>query len=143
METLWQDIRSGVRMLVKNPGFTTVAALNSESLLVGVVSQQLGRLDLAQCGLSESPNMITKFNEFCPAFLNQSDHFLLFLSVAPASPQGRNHENDQAKCVTHMRAFIELLSLLRVEQIILARLWVSILAKNCSKGNATAAMGSA
>ncbi len=27
METLWQDLRYGIRMLLKNPGFTAVVVL--------------------------------------------------------------------------------------------------------------------
>ena len=33
METLWQDLRSGLRLLTKNPGFTVVAIL---SLTIGI-----------------------------------------------------------------------------------------------------------
>ena len=37
MRTIWHDIRYGVRMLVKNPGFTTIA-ITTLSLAIGVNS---------------------------------------------------------------------------------------------------------
>src|SRR5215510_4849951 len=33
LETIWQDLRHGVRMLIKNPGFTVIAVI---SIAIGV-----------------------------------------------------------------------------------------------------------
>jgi len=53
LEQLWQDVRLGLRMLVKSPGFTVVALL---SLTLGIGSQR-GDLQRRQSGAAASQSL--------------------------------------------------------------------------------------
>jgi putative ABC transport system permease protein len=98
MNTLWQDLRYGLRMLIKNPGFTAVAVL---TLAIGIgstttVFDWIDSVLLRPLPGTENPSQLASFEtvtpngEFVttsyPDYRDYRDHLTLLSGLAMAHP---------------------------------------------------------
>ena len=84
MQTLWQDIRYGLRMLGKNPGFTAVVVLTlalgigANTALFSIVNGVL----LNPLPFAEPDRLVSLYTR-TPEFTRASDFLSEFLGLAP------------------------------------------------------------